>query len=535
MRIFDMNKFYKVIGVLAVMLPAMQPDVAAEIPQGYYDSLSGLKGAELKTALYNIIKNPSTLGYGTGNNKTWWGFYVTDQLPDGTYRNRYSDLKFPVGSRGTRPQQDNVGTKNSNGNYVEMNIEHSFPSSWFGQDKTSIYNDLFNLYPSDNSTNSAKSNYCMDYVPSPTSDDGYTKLGNGANVGEKAWEPIDEYKGDFSRGYMYMITCWQSKTWTSRATNFLDNNTYPTLKSWAATLYSQWCRKDRVSQVEIDRNNAVYSLQGNRNPFIDFPNLFEYLWGDSTNIAFDPKRTVVADGSYDPGTGGGEGGGDEDDFDPTDPANFNRLPSIVSYNFLSDDCGVTEETKTAPTGKTAVWRRDTKYGWVANGYIDGIRYDCDGTIVTPEIDLSGLDVAFVRFSHAVNFYTSPTDCLTVYIVEDGEFIDINGFVDWPAGNSWAFLTISPIDLHEYVGKKIRFAFRYTSNPTICPAWEVNQLDVRGTKVSSGIDSIVIDGANDGYDSIQPAEYYTVDGRRVDENATGLIVVRQGNRVYKLIR
>ncbi|MDE7397691.1 MAG: endonuclease [Muribaculum sp.] len=528
-----MKKFYKILTAMAVMIPAMQSDVHAAIPQGYYDSLSGLKGEELKTAIHNIIKNPATLGYGPGSNKTWWGFYITDQLPDGTYRNRYSNLKFLVGERGSRPQKDNVGTKNSKGNYVEMNIEHSFPSSWWGGGKTSIYNDLFNLYPSDNSTNSAKSNYCMDYVPSPTSDDGFTKLGNGANVVEKAWEPVDEYKGDFSRGYMYMITCWQGTSWTSRSEKFLDNSTYPALKSWAAKLYSQWCRKDRVSQVEIDRNNAVYSLQGNRNPFIDFPNLFEYLWGDSTNIAFDPKRTVIADGNYDPGTGGS--GDDDDDFDPTDPDNFDRLPSIVAYNFLSDDCGVTEETAAAPTGKTAVWRRDNKYGWVANGYIDGIRYDCDGTLVTPEIDLSGVDVAFVRFSHAVNFYTSPKDCLTVSIIVDGVSKSINELVDWPAGNSWSFLTISPIDLSEYCGKKVRLSFRYTSNSNICPAWEINQLNVNGTKVSSGIDTVVTDGVDDGFNPMLPAEYYTIDGRRVDESATGLIIVRQGDRVYKMIK
>lgn len=527
-----MNKISKILVAMAVMIPAMQPDASAEIPQGYYDGLSGLKGKELKDALHKIIKNPSTPSYGTGSNGTWWSFYVTDQLPDGTYRNRYSNLKFPVGSRGSRPQKDQKGTTNKNGNYVEMNIEHSFPSSWWGGSKGSIYNDLFNLYPSDNSTNSSKSNYIMDKVASQSSDDGYTKLGSSTHTSEtRVWEPVDNYKGDFSRGYMYMITCWQGTSWTSRSTQFLDNNTYPTLKSWAAELYSQWCRKDRVDQIEIDRNNAVYSIQGNRNPFIDFPNLFEYLWGDSTDVAFDPRRTVVADGNYDPGTGGGDE--PDPDFDPTDPNNFNRLPSILSVNFKTSDGGVTEDTKIAPTGKTTVWRRDTKYGWVANGFINNVRYETDATLIMPEVDLTGVDVAFVRFSHAVNFYTSPKDCLTVYVIENGVRTSINDLVDWPAGTSWAFLTISPIDLSDYCGRKVSLGFRYTSNSAICPAWEIDTLEVRGVNTTSGIDNIVADDA--GFDVNQPAEYYTIDGRRVDETATGLIIVRQGGRVYKMIR
>lgn len=518
---------------MAVMIPAMQPDASAEIPQGYYDGLAGLKGQQLKNALHDIIKNPDTPGYGTGANKTWWAFYVTDQMPDGTYRNRYSDLKFPVGSRGSRPQRDINGTTTSSGRNVEMNIEHSFPKSWWGGREGDIYNDLFNLYPSDNSTNSAKSNYIMDQVPSPNSDDGYTKLGRGAHTTDMAWEPVDNYKGDFSRGYMYMITCWQGETWTSRGTQFLDSNTYPALKSWAATLYSQWCRKDRVDQVEIDRNNAVYGIQGNRNPFIDFPNLFEYLWGDSTDVAFDPMRTVVADGNYDPGTGGGDEP-DDPNFDPTDPSNFNRLPVIVSYNLKTSDCGATENTVVAPTGKTAVWRRDTKYGWVANGYINGTRYECDATLLTQEIDLTGVDVAFVRFNHAVNFLATPQDCLTVYVVTADGQTSINSRVDWPAGNSWSFLTVSPIDLREYCGKKVRLGFHYTSNSSKCAAWEVDAVEVRGVK-TSGIDSVVADGDDAGFDPSLPAEYYTMDGRRVDETATGLIIVRQGGRVYKIVR
>lgn len=47
-----------------------------------------------------------------------------------------------------------------------------------------------------------------------------------------------------------------------------------------------------MNEIEVKRNNAVYSIQGNRNPYIDFPNLMEYVWGDSIDVAFDPETSV---------------------------------------------------------------------------------------------------------------------------------------------------------------------------------------------------------------------------------------------------
>lgn len=60
----------------------------------------------------------------------------------------------------------------------------------------------------------------------------------------------------------------------------LEQNDYPTLKPWAVDLLLKWHRADPVSQKEVDRNEAVYGFQGNRNPFIDHPELVEYIWGN---------------------------------------------------------------------------------------------------------------------------------------------------------------------------------------------------------------------------------------------------------------
>ena len=100
------------------------------------------------------------------------------------------------------------------------------------------------------------------------------------------FEPADEYKGDFARMYFYFVTCYQNYSWKSLATTMFAQNSYPTLNAYGKQLLLDWHRQDPVSQKEIDRNNAVYSFQGNRNPFIDYPNMVEFIWGDSIDYEF---------------------------------------------------------------------------------------------------------------------------------------------------------------------------------------------------------------------------------------------------------
>jgi len=66
----------------------------------------------------------------------------------------------------------------------------------------------------------------------------------------------------------------------------LQNNTYPTLKPYAVDLLIKWHRDDPVSEKEINRNNEVYRVQGNRNPFVDFPELAEHIWGNLKNTVW---------------------------------------------------------------------------------------------------------------------------------------------------------------------------------------------------------------------------------------------------------
>lgn len=252
----------------------------------YAASLKGKKKADLKAALEELMKPSKVLSYGSGSNKTWWGFYQTDRNPQTSEcYNRYSSQKFYFGS-------------SNNGAAISgMNIEHSFPKSWWGGSKNNAYQDLYNLYPSDSKANSSKSNYAMGKVENVSSEDeGYDKVGTGTINGQsgvKCWEPGDQYKGDFSRGYMYMAVVYGSLTYVKTGLQTMTNEDYPGLNEWASKLYIEWEQLDKVDSLECARNNAVAKIQGNRNLFVDYPNLAQYVWGDSVDVAFDPTTALT--------------------------------------------------------------------------------------------------------------------------------------------------------------------------------------------------------------------------------------------------
>ena len=262
----------------------------ADMPRDYYpNSLEGKNGAELKTELHNLLKNHTRLPYGSRDYNqiacTWTVFKKSDVRPNGKVWDMYSNNSYNF--------------SNGAGATKVMNIEHSVPKSWWGDayDETATpltrfkYDgsyDLHHLTPSDAAANTAKSNYPLGEVDSPLFDNGVTKVGTGQANGRATnlFEPADEYKGDFARMYLYFVTCYQDYSWKSSALSMFAQNSYPTLNAYGQSLLLKWHRQDPVSQKEIDRNNAVYSFQGNRNPFIDYPNMVEYIWGDSTNYEF---------------------------------------------------------------------------------------------------------------------------------------------------------------------------------------------------------------------------------------------------------
>ncbi|MDL2262096.1 endonuclease [Bacteroidales bacterium OttesenSCG-928-I21] len=266
-----------------------------QIPDGYYDGTEGLRGENLRSVLFNIISGHTSLSYGD----LWEAFEDTDKKANGKVWDMYSD-----NPNGTPPYEYTFVTDqcgNYGGEAICYNREHSFPKSWFN-DASPMYTDLFHLYPTDGYVNGRRSNYPYGEVGNTTwtSRNG-SKLGtsNYSGYSGVVFEPIDEYKGDFARTYFYMLTRYKDKisTWTC---DMLSGNNFAT---WAKQMLLEWHRNDPVSQKEIDRNNAVYSYQRNRNPFIDNPEFADKIWdADYPNnpelIVTSPTTGITVNENY---------------------------------------------------------------------------------------------------------------------------------------------------------------------------------------------------------------------------------------------
>jgi hypothetical protein len=507
------------LAFLVSVMPALP--MLAQIPEGYYSSLKGKKGAELKTAIHNIIKNAKVLEYGSKKGQTWWGFWSTDRDERGYFIDRYSAEKEWVMST----TQGAAGTG--------MNIEHSFPKSWWGGATVQAYKDLYNLMPCEGKINKTKSNYPMGIVVSGDKGNGWTKVGKGTD-GNMYWEPADPWKGDFARGYMYMATAYQDYTWKGdQALQILQQGDYPTLQKWAYKLYIQWAKADKPDALETKRNNDVAKIQGNRNPYVDFPNLMEYVWGDSTNIAFNPETTVKSS-SYVNGGGGGS-------IDP-DPNPGTTEVNVYQATFTSNDGGCKESIISNDSPHDNIWTRDAKYGWKATAYNKSNKsnHAAEATLSLPEMDLTGYDDAKLTISQAVNFAKGNALKYLKIVVrsvnpEDGT-VEISPLSDFKVieSSSWTYYDFT-FDLSHYCGTKSTISFRYKSDKDICCTWEIKKATITGKKTATGIKETTTE-PKDFIDFSKPYDVYSIDGRKLtpsQTNANSIVIIRQNSKVIKM--
>ncbi len=247
-------------------------------PQGYYNGTAGLTGNALKTALHNIIKNDNHVSY----SGLWNAYQQTDKKPGTNYVwDIYSDVP-----NGTPPYNftfvtDQCGNYNGEGDCY--NREHLWAQSWTNNDSDEK-TDLNHVFPTDGWVNNKRANYAFGEVGNVawTSQNG-SKLGSCATAGftGTVFEPIDEYKGDIARALMYVSVRYyqQDNSW---GTSDMSNKSV--IKDWAMTMLLRWHEDDPVDEKELNRNNAVYNIQHNRNPFIDYPEFAEMIWNPTWSI-----------------------------------------------------------------------------------------------------------------------------------------------------------------------------------------------------------------------------------------------------------
>ena len=254
-------------------------------PQGYYNGTEGLTGNALKTKLHTIIKNDDHVSY----SGLWSAYQQTDKKPNGKVWDIYSDRPG-----GTPPYQFTFGSDQC-GNYSGegdcYNREHLWAQSWTNDDGTHK-TDLHHVYPTDGYVNNRRGNYAFGEVTKATwtSQNG-GKLGANTVSGYSGtvFEPIDEYKGDIARALMYVSVRYYQED-NSWGTSDMTNKSV--IKDWAIKMLLQWHEQDPVDDKEINRNNAVYNIQKNRNPFVDYPEFANKIW-DPTWSVDENEYTVL--------------------------------------------------------------------------------------------------------------------------------------------------------------------------------------------------------------------------------------------------
>ena len=273
----------KKLHLLLFMLAAIvSMTTMAAVPNGYYNNAKNKSDQALMSALHSIIKGHTKRTY----TQLWTDFKKTD-CNGSTIIDRYSTTQFTYST-------DQCGSYSGVGDCY--NREHSVPNSWWGGSSSdTAYTDLHHMFPVDGWVNSQRGNNpfgdCANGTPKGTG-----KLGSCTFSGYSGtvFEVADEYKGDFARVYFYFATRYMTRisNYTSaQGSVVFTSNSYKCLTSWAINQLLEWHRNDPVSALEIARNDSVYGIQKNRNPFVDNPELVEYIWGNMQGNAWGGGTT----------------------------------------------------------------------------------------------------------------------------------------------------------------------------------------------------------------------------------------------------
>ena len=254
--------------VAYILLSLLLPGIAAVAADYYPAQLNGLSGAELKTALNSIIAPHRRAPY---DDAAYGIIEQCDRSPDGLILSLFDPE--PIAQ-------------------AAMVLHHVVPTEWIGDYYPYRYDlsyDLHLLLPSTQEASAAIGEAPLGTVTYATFANGATRVGSSYMFGIEtlAWEPADNCKGDIARLMMYAATCYPDYPWQSLALNQIVGGNYPTFNKPSIELLLQWARLDPVDERERLRNEAIYAQQGNRNPYVDYPDVMEHVWGDKSSEPFN--------------------------------------------------------------------------------------------------------------------------------------------------------------------------------------------------------------------------------------------------------
>ncbi len=524
----------------------------AQGPNGsgiYYKNANGKCGSELKTALFNIIK--VTAQDVTSYNGLITAYELTDTRPDGYVRDWYSNIT------NYRHGVDTGGYKKEGDSY---NREHTVPQSWFNE-ASPMKSDVVHVVPTDGYVNNRRSSYPFGEVESVTykSANGYCKLGSCKTPGYSGtvFEPNDEIKGDIARIYFYMVTCYEDKA-TGWGHSVFASSKYPGLQQWVLDMMMRWSKQDPVDEVETARNNAVQQVQGNRNPFVDYPGLEDYVWGTKVEQPFSYNNY--------------QGGSNDSVFTVVQPV-FNPIGGTyvksvtvgirtntegATIHYTTDGSEPTEQntvysdslTFTVTTTLKAIAMKDGGKSAVTEATY--VIKDEGGPVVEPvnstiEINKTFFNVDYkntVGNTHTEDFIGTQDGIKVVYSLGNGvqRYVNESQIRLYPGNN----LTFS---VEAGAIREVVFSVAKTSsNPLLASNGFVKDLkwtgDAQNVVFSAGGESghlqittasVIVDAGSSGITeatttTVMPTVYYDLQGRRVMNPVKGLYVVN-GKKVY----
>ncbi|AZA76513.1 T9SS C-terminal target domain-containing protein [Chryseobacterium sp. G0186] len=288
--------------------------ISAQIPAGYYNGTAGLTGYALKTKLHDIISEKNISRH-YGDLPNLYNQTDLDVYYDHTPLNNTTFLldiysEIPSGPDSYEYISSQLGGGSAEGS--GYNREHMMPQSTFYSNYP-MYSDLFYVIPTDAKINQLRSNYPYG-ISSTVPANILATFTNSSKIGRSAipnlpytgyvYEPIDEFKGDVARSILYFSVRYEGKLGTFKYaanvnpasdTNPLDGTEERAFEPSYIAMLLQWHQQDPVSQREIDRNNTVYGIQKNRNPFIDNPSWVTAIWNQTPDaIAPQTPSNLIA-------------------------------------------------------------------------------------------------------------------------------------------------------------------------------------------------------------------------------------------------
>ena len=250
-----------------------------QIPSGYYNTAENKSDQALQLALHNIIDDHTDYPYSSNSTDTWDILKVADADP-----NNANNVILIYTRESVNGLQE----------YDGWNREHVWAKSRgdFGTSRP-MGTDVHNLRASNINVNSTRSNYSFENCTSNSCEQTY---GNSYSSSALVFEPRDEDKGDVARIIFYMVVRYEGDSGEEdlEMTESILSVASKSPRHGVRSTLLEWHELDPVDDFERNRNDVIYSYQGNRNPFIDHPELVDFLWGDQQQTSWNSSLSNPA-------------------------------------------------------------------------------------------------------------------------------------------------------------------------------------------------------------------------------------------------